>query len=130
MTQSDIIQNDSQLPYHLDKSQACQIKKPNVRKRPFKISDQSKISTQNARLTQNFFAPTKLLEISPHNSTVYDFNQYAPRGELFPVKLHTNADYNDGAEKASQGVCSTRNMKRAAQIKPAERINDYNLNKN
>ena len=108
MTQSDINQNDSQRPD--DRSQACKIKKPNTRKRPFRISEQSKISAQNARLTQNFFAPAKLLEISPHNSTAYDFDQYAPRGELFPVQIQTNADYNDGAAKAVKTVCSTRNM--------------------
>lgn len=126
MTQSDIIHNDSQLPYHLDKTQACEIKKPNTRKRPFKISDQSKISSQNARLTQNFFAPTKLLEVSPHNSTAYDFDQYAPRGELFPVQVQTNADYNDGANKAIKGVCSTRKIDRAAKIKAGEtKLNDY-----
>lgn len=40
--------------------------------------------------------------------TVYDFNQYGQRPEIFPVKIYTNADYSMEACKVKdelrQGV--------------------------
>lgn len=36
--------------------------------------------------------------------TVYDFNQYGQRPEVFPVKVYTNADYSVEASKAKDAV--------------------------
>ena len=48
-----------------------------------------------------FFAPDKLLPTAPKDSTIYDIDNYGPRPEIFPVEIHTHADYSTGASKAA-----------------------------
>lgn len=58
------------------------------------------------------FAPQKFLPFLPKDSTVFDFNQYGPRPEIFPVKIETNADYTQGVENAFNNYSGVYNPNR------------------
>jgi len=89
------------------------IKGPTVPKREYMIGCKSAQASSLKRRTMPFFAPRKLVPTVPKDSTVYDFNSYGPRPELFPVKIETHADYAMGAQRAQDDVCAHIKVHRA-----------------
>ena len=48
------------------------------------------------RVSKEYIAPEKLLNLYPKERTVYDFNQYQKRKDIFPATIYTYGDYMDG----------------------------------
>ena len=88
------------------------IKGSPVRKREFKIEGESLAAARHFRQSAGHFLPSKLVDMSPHNNTKYEFNGYGPRPELFPVTIWTNADYTNGMIKAADGIALAHNPHR------------------
>ena len=92
---------------------AINMKKPTVQKRPHVISKNSAYTTQKQRRSMQNFAPNKLVPFLPKDSTFYDFNQYGPRPDIFPVKIETNADYSTTAGEAFNNSAMVYNLNRS-----------------
>jgi len=69
------------------------IRKPEADHRQFKIQKDSIEASVNYRRSKEHISPEKLINFHPHEKTAFDFNQYGERGELFPPKISTQADY-------------------------------------
>ena len=111
------LQRDAHSPHHklFSIKNRIVIKGPNHSYRDFRVSANSIKACSNQRKAKEFFAPDKLVDTHAKDRSVYDFNQYGQRPEVFPVKVYTNADYNDGATKGKDQVLPV-NANRSCKI--------------
>ena len=98
-----------EVPFYLDSRTNIDIKGSPVRKREYKIQPESISASKHMRQSAQHFLQARDVDIQPFEGTRYDFNGQAPRPELYPVTIWTNADYNDGMIEAANGIALAHN---------------------